>query len=125
MRGPASYARHANAQDSVTLYGVIDAGLSYTSNQKGSSAWQAGSGNVTGSHWGMRAHEDLGGGKQAIFRLENGFSVMNGTLRQGGRLFGYQAYAGLAHHTLGTVTLRRQYNSAPRATTTTSTTRFA
>ena len=58
----ASYACHAQAQNSVTLYGVIDAGLSYTDNQKGSSAWQAGSGNVTGSHWGMLGREDLGGG---------------------------------------------------------------
>ncbi|CAG9205572.1 Porin [Paraburkholderia sabiae] len=107
----ASYACHAQAQNSVTLYGVIDAGLSYTDNQKGSSAWQAGSGNVTGSHWGMLGREDLGGGTKAIFQLENGFSVMNGTLRQGGRLFGYQAYAGLANDRVGTVTLGRQYDS--------------
>ncbi|WP_322104406.1 porin [Paraburkholderia sp. J41] len=101
----------AHAQSSVTLYGVIDAGLYYTSNEKGHGAWQAGSGDVTGSHWGMLGHEDLGGGTQAIFQLENGFSVMNGSLRQGGRLFGYQAYAGLANPRYGTVALGRQYDS--------------
>lgn len=107
----AGYACGAQAQSSVTLYGVIDAGLAYTSNAKGSSLWAAGSGNVTGSHWGFLGHEDLGGGTKAIFQLENGFSVMNGTLRQGGRLFGYQAFAGLANDNLGTLTFGRQYDS--------------
>ncbi|MEA3129255.1 MAG: ral bacterial porin, family, partial [Paraburkholderia sp.] len=40
----AGYACAAQAQSSVTLYGVIDAGLSYTNNQKGHSVMQAGSG---------------------------------------------------------------------------------
>jgi GBP family porin len=107
----ASFAPMARAQSSVTLYGVIDAGLSYTNNQGGHSNVQAGSGNVTGSHWGLRGREDLGGGTAAIFQLENGFSVTNGSLRQGGRLFGYQAYAGLTNDRFGTVTLGRQYDS--------------
>ncbi|MDE1180554.1 porin [Paraburkholderia sp.] len=107
----AVYACGAHAQSSVSLYGVIDAGLSYTNNSKGSSAWAAGSGNVTGSHWGFLGREDLGGGTKAIFQLESGFSVMNGTLRQGGRMFGYQAYAGLSNNRFGTVTLGRQYDS--------------
>jgi GBP family porin len=107
----AGYACGAQAQSSVTLYGVIDAGLFYTSNEKGRAAWQAGSGDVTGSHWGFAGHEDLGGGTKAIFQLENGFSVMNGTARQGGREFGYQAYAGLSNNRFGTVTFGRQYDS--------------
>ncbi|MGF6772354.1 GBP family porin [Paraburkholderia sp. GAS199] len=101
----------AQAQSSVSLYGIIDAGLSYTNSQGGHSNVQAGSGNVTGSHWGFRGAEDLGGGTFAIFQLESGFSVMNGTLRQGGREFGYQAYTGLTNHQYGTVTLGRQYDS--------------
>jgi GBP family porin len=107
----AGYACGVQAQSSVTLYGMIDAGLSYTSNSKGQAAWQAGSGDVTGSHWGLLGHEDLGGGTKAIFQLENGFSVMNGTARQGGREFGYQAYAGLSNNRFGTVTFGRQYDS--------------
>ncbi|WNC93645.1 porin [Paraburkholderia sp. FT54] len=105
------HAPVAHAQSSVALYGVIDVGLSYADNQGGHGNVQAGSGNVTGSHWGVRGREDLGGGTAAIFQLENGFSVMNGTLRQGGRLFGYQAYAGLANDRFGSVTLGRQYDS--------------
>jgi len=107
----AGYACVAQAQSSVTLYGVIDAGLLYASNQNGHSAWQAGSGDVTGSHWGFVGREDLGGGTRAIFQLENGFSVTNGTARQGGREFGYQALAGLSNNRFGTVTFGRQYDS--------------
>jgi general bacterial porin, GBP family len=106
----AGYGCAAQAQNSVTLYGILDAGLSYANNQKGPSDVQAGSGNVTGSHWGFRGQEELGGATAAIFRLENGFSVTNGTLRQGGREFGYQAYAGLSDR-FGTVTFGRQYDS--------------
>jgi GBP family porin len=107
----AGYACSAQAQSSVTLYGIIDASLTYTNNAGGKSLTQAGSGSVTGSHWGMLGHEDLGGGTTAVFQLESGFSVMNGTLRQGGREFGYQAYAGLSNNRFGTVTLGRQYDS--------------
>lgn len=107
----AGYACGVQAQSSVSLYGVIDAGLFYTSNEKGHAAWQAGSGDVTGSHWGFVGHEDLGSGTKAIFQLENGFSVVNGTARQGGREFGYQAYAGLSNNRFGTVTFGRQYDS--------------
>jgi GBP family porin len=105
------HAPLAQAQSSVALYGIIDAGLSYSNNQGGHSNVQAGSGTVTGSHWGFRGSEDLGGGTAAIFQLESGFSVMNGTLRQGGRMFGYQAYAGLTNNRFGTITLGRQYDS--------------
>lgn len=100
-----------HAQSSVSLYGVIDAALVYTSNAAGNKQFQAGSGTVTGSHWGITGREDLGAGTAAIFTLENGFSVMNGSLRQGGRLFGYQSWVGLANRDLGTVTLGRQYDS--------------
>lgn len=107
----AGYACAAHAQSSVTLYGLIDAALVYNDNQKGGSALELGSGTVTGSHWGLLGREDLGQGTHAIFEIENGFSVTNGTLRQGGREFGYQAYAGLSNNTWGTVTLGRQYDS--------------
>ncbi len=101
----------AHAQSSVTLYGIIDAGLSYTNNQGGHANYAAGSGNVTGSHWGILGREELGGGTSAIAQLESGFSVMNGTLRQGGRQFGFQSYVGLSNNRYGAVTMGRQYDS--------------
>lgn len=106
-----AFAGHAYAQSSVTLYGIIDEGITYTNNQAGHSTWQETDGAINTSRFGLRGNEDLGGGLQAIFRLENGFSAANGNLRQGGRLFGRQAYVGLASSQFGTITLGRQYDS--------------
>ncbi|KDB09021.1 hypothetical protein LIG30_0114 [Burkholderia sp. lig30] len=110
-------ASAANAQSSVTLYGLIDAGIAYTSNVAngatghGSGRVALASGNISGSRFGLRGSEDLGGGLKAVFVLENGFSVNNGTLGQGGRMFGRQAFVGLSANDYGTVTMGRQYDS--------------
>lgn len=98
-----------HAQSSVTLYGLIDEGLNYVSNEGGHVAFAQASGNIQGSRWGITGSEDLGGGYQAVFRLENGFALNNGTLGQGGLLFGRQAYVGFAAPG-GTLTLGRQYD---------------
>ncbi|PCE28545.1 porin [Burkholderia ubonensis] len=105
------FATAAHAQSSVTLYGLIDAGITYTNNQGGHSSWQQSTGSVNGSRWGLRGAEDLGGGLKAIFTLENGFGINNGTLKQNGREFGRQAFVGLSHNVYGSVTLGRQYDS--------------
>ncbi|MFM0736615.1 porin [Paraburkholderia xenovorans] len=105
------FATAAHAQSSVTLYGLIDAGITYTNNQHGHSNWQETSGSVNGSRWGLRGSEDLGGGLKAIFTLENGFGINDGTLKQGGREFGRQAFVGLTSDQFGAVTLGRQYDS--------------
>jgi len=100
----------AMAQSNVTLYGVVDAGISYSNNVDGGSQVQARSGSMSGGRWGMKGTEDLGGGVKAIFRLENGFNIYNGTLGQGGREFGRSAYVGLQSDHFGTLTLGRQYD---------------
>src|ERR1700744_5568915 len=105
------FATAAHAQSSVTLYGLIDAGLTYTNNQGGSHNFKETSGSVNGSRWGLRGSEDLGGGLKAIFTLEDGFSIANGTFGQGGREFGRQAFVGLSSNQFGAVTLGRQYDS--------------
>ncbi|MEA3128022.1 MAG: ral bacterial porin, family [Caballeronia sp.] len=105
------FATAAHAQSSVTLYGLIDAGLTYTNNQGGSHNFKETSGSVNGSRWGLRGAEDLGGGLKAIFTLENGFSIANGSLGQGSREFGRQAFVGLSSTQYGAVTLGRQYDS--------------
>lgn len=90
------FAASAMAQSTVTLYGIIDAGISYTNNVKGGSLWQESSGKLGGNRWGVKGNEDLGGGLSAVFTLESGFYSTNGTLGQGGREFGRQAFVGLA-----------------------------
>ncbi|MBB2926345.1 porin [Paraburkholderia silvatlantica] len=113
----ASAASAANAQSSVTLYGLIDAGIAYTNNVQngapghGSARVALASGNISGSRFGLRGSEDLGGGLHAIFVLENGFNVNNGTLGQGGRMFGRQAFVGVSGDQYGTLTMGRQYDS--------------
>jgi len=108
-------ASTAHAQSSVTLYGLIDAGIMYTNNATSGAShgalWQATSATNNGSRFGVRGVEDLGGGLKAIFVLENGFNSENGKLGQDGKLFGRQAYVGLSSSQFGTVTLGRQYDS--------------
>ncbi|MBK5124996.1 porin [Burkholderia sp. R-69980] len=107
------------AQSSVTLYGTIDVGVTYLSNQITSDASgnRAGGKNIsmTGgnnypSMFGFRGVEDLGGGNQAIFDLESSFTTPNGALLQPGTLFNHQAYVGLSNGTYGTLTLGRQFD---------------
>jgi len=106
-----TFAAIAHAQNSVTLYGLIDAGLTYTNNQGGSKNFQETSGSVNGSRFGLRGSEDLGGGLKAVFVLENGFNIANGKLGQNGLEFGRQAFVGLSSDQYGAVTLGRQYDS--------------
>lgn len=97
------------AQSSVTLYGIIDNGITYATNQDGKHSWQAVSGVAAGSRWGFTGTEDLGGGMKAIFTLENGFDGFSGQAGPGGREFGRQAFVGLTSN-YGTLTLGRQYD---------------
>jgi predicted porin len=107
----SAIAASAMAQNSVTLYGVIDEGFNYTNNVMGGKVYELQSGYAQGSRWGLKGSEDLGGGLKAVFQLENGFNVNNGRLGQGGLMFGRQAYVGIASDQFGTVTLGRQYDS--------------
>lgn len=60
----------AQAQSSVTLYGIADGGINYVSGQDGSKTRLA-SGIMEGTRFGFRGNEDLGGGYRSIFLLEN------------------------------------------------------
>jgi predicted porin len=110
----AASAAPAQAQSSVTLYGLIDAGISYanhsTAGTGSSKIFKYDDGVSQGSRWGLRGAEDLGGGLKAIFTLESGFNSGNGTLGQGGAEFGRQAYVGISKSDVGSVTLGRQYS---------------
>ncbi|WP_250474758.1 porin [Caballeronia sp. GAFFF1] len=105
-----AFAASAQAQSSVTLYGMLDAGIVYANNAGGHSNWQQGSGSVSDTYFGLRGSEDLGGGLHALFKLESGFNLNNGGFNQDG-MFNRQAYVGLQSDQFGTVTLGRQYDS--------------
>ncbi|HKR45588.1 MAG TPA: porin [Paraburkholderia sp.] len=112
-------ATGAHAQSSVTLYGTVDAGLVYSTNQQtthadgstsGHANWQLGGGNLVPSRWGLTGSEDIGGGTSVNFTLENSFFSQNGALLQGGTLFNRNAWVGVANSHYGTLTLGRQYD---------------
>ena len=99
----------AHAQSRVTLYGIADVGIERINNTSaGGAQTREVSGNLSGSRWGLKGVEDLGGGMKAIFQLENGFNINDGTTAQStkglgtnatttARLFGRQAWVGLSY----------------------------
>jgi predicted porin len=65
-------------------------------------------GGLSGSRFGLRGSEDLGGGLKANFVMENGHNTETGAAGQGGLLFGRQAFVGLSGG-FGEVRFGRQY----------------
>jgi len=96
---------------SVTIYGMVDAGVESVSNVATAGGRLNRMPSTTGilpSRVGFRGKEDLGGGLNAQFTLEMGFAPDTGASGQGGRLFGRQSTIGLGGD-WGTVTLGRQW----------------
>jgi predicted porin len=109
-----AFSSVAMAQSSVTIYGVLDASTSFTTNENATGGHQLSMGNgiFEGSRLGFKGIEDLGGGTSALFDLEAGFSGANGTLSNQGQLFGSQAWVGLKNSDLGEIDAGRQYGLA-------------
>ena len=88
-----AFASTAFAAD-VTLYGKIDAGINYQNEEvDGVDTDKFGmqSGQNSGSRFGLKGTEDLGNGMTVGFQLENGFTMDDAKMDNGGRLFGRQA----------------------------------
>ncbi|WP_109476429.1 porin [Paraburkholderia sp. C35] len=107
----ASFASVAHAQSSVTLYGTLDAALTYTSNVNGNKQFALGSGAIDENRFGLRGVEDLGGGLKTVFTLEEGFNLNNGSQANSGKMFSRQAYVGLSSQA-GKGTLGRQFDAS-------------
>ncbi|KVU69470.1 porin [Burkholderia ubonensis] len=114
----------AHAQSSITLYGVLDAGIRYethgvsygpdgTPASTGRKVSMADGGGLTESYWGLKGNEDLGGGLSAQFNVESHFGPNSGSIVPAGSVNFFQiAYVGLTSSTLGQLTLGRQYDVA-------------
>jgi predicted porin len=109
-----------HAQSSVTLYGLIDEGGQFNSNNKvtvngknvGGRQWVLDSlSGTVGSRWGLRGSEDLGGGLSTFFILESGINLNTGAFGQGGTEFGRTALVGIKANKYGSVSMGRQYDS--------------
>jgi len=103
----------ASAQSSVTLYGRIDASIGNVKTTTGGVTTadpgiMIRSGGHTGSRWGLRGSEDLGGGMKANFTLEQGFNIDDGAASSA-RQFHRQAFVGLSGG-FGKLDIGRQYD---------------
>lgn len=97
---------------SVSIYGIVDVGVDYLTNvgpSKSGLFRMPNNTSSTPSRLGFRGTEDLGGGLAAVFTMEMGFGPDTGSLNQGGRVFGRQAFVGL-QGPWGTVTAGRIYS---------------
>ena len=112
------------AQSSVTLYGIVDAAVRYTSNGGSAPAAMPAYGIAAGagaiapkqlvpggmsqSRLGVNVTEDLGGGLKALVNMEHRLASDTGNVAAGD--FWRQVWVGLQSSEYGQVRLGRQYN---------------
>jgi len=117
----ATVATAAQAQSSVTLYGILDASVAKTTGAGTADTSYQGvaSGALSSSRWGVRGAEDIGGGTKANFNLESEIAldtgvggsttqVSGGANSTGVNLFNRAANVGLEQNGLGSITLGRK-----------------
>ncbi|MFG6488923.1 porin [Roseateles sp. BYS78W] len=98
------------AQSSVTLYGIVDAAVRYTSNANpGTSTKTMVPGGMSQSRLGVNVTEDMGGGLKALVNMEHRFASDTGAVASATD-FWRQAWVGLQSNDFGQVRLGRQYN---------------
>ncbi|WP_369797848.1 porin [Cupriavidus sp. UYPR2.512] len=113
----------------MTIYGVVDLPIAYINHQAASaptinpvtgavtrqpganSFSMVSAGGMSGSRWGLRGVEELGGGLKALFVLESGFAADTGQATRVGAIFSRTAYVGLQSNRLGQISLGRQNTS--------------
>ncbi|MCX7227924.1 MAG: porin [Burkholderiales bacterium] len=133
----AALPTFAQAQSSVTMFGILDASVEYSDSQanagtpagtgqvfqEGDSGFRLNSGLQSGSRFGIRGVEDIGGGLKGIFTIEHRLDVSTGETA-GGNIFlvpgaantsfnnkfwNGQAWVGLETR-FGNITMGRQYS---------------
>jgi GBP family porin len=104
----AALSGMAYAQSSVTIYGIVDAGIVAERGGIASGGNKISSGVASPSRLGFRGTEAIGDGVSAVFVLEAGLKLDTGEIDAAGTIFNRQAYVGLSSRA-GTLTLGRQY----------------
>jgi len=131
----AALPTFAQAQSSITMFGILDASVEYSDAQanssiagatqavqRGEDGFRVNSGTQSGSRFGIRGVEDIGGGLKGIFTLEHRLDISTGET-QGGNVFllpgasntsfnnkfwNGQAWVGVETR-FGNITMGRQY----------------
>jgi predicted porin len=101
---PTAHAQGSPTQSGVQLYGIIDVGIERVDNG-GADVNRVTSGISTGSRWGIRGSEDLGGGYRALFTLESRFEVDTGQTSNRGAIFFCPSAPALCPGVVGTSNL--------------------
>jgi len=121
-----AFASAAQAQSSVTVYGILDVGYIGSNSRAGTDKIQKsafGQSAQQTSRLGFKGNEDLGGGASAFFTVELGLTPMNSNLTggtaddaiqrtsqaSGSAVDNRQSFVGLKKNGLGQVALGRQY----------------
>lgn len=97
---------YATAATDVTLYGVLDAGVTVSKVHGGDTKVQMSNGNWMGNRWGIKGSEDLGSGNSVFFKLEQGYKLSNGNEAAEGKAFSREAALGVSGN-WGTVAFGR------------------
>jgi predicted porin len=107
----ASLPLFAQAQSSVTMYGIVDASVGIEDNDAPGqdSSFVVQSGTQSTSRFGFRGTEELGNGLKALFNIEADVNVDTGA--GNATLFQRRAVVGLEGG-FGTVTVGREYSPA-------------
>ncbi len=121
----ATVATAAQAQSSVTIYGVIDNGITRASNAGSSALSNTGltNGGLSTPRFGFKGSEDLGGGLKAGFLLEGELLTDTGSQLKPGatpdnKLFSRSSFVSLAKDGIGSMQLgfmnHTDYNMAAK-----------
>jgi predicted porin len=97
------------ANANVTVYGKIDLFTEYNTGGGKGDRLSLESGGLNGTRLGVKGGADISEGVRGVFQLESGIFLNKGTLAQGGRILGRQAYAGIEGK-FGRLTAGRQYS---------------
>lgn len=107
----AAFASAGTLAADVTIYGVVNTGLSFihadSSVSESTDTFELDSGNYLGNRFGLKGEETISPDLKAGFILENGFSADTGTLSDSGRMFGREASLYLTNETFGTLRFGR------------------
>ena len=107
----SAFAASANAQSTLTTYGIVDMGFVAESGGPLGSLDKITSGAQSGTRLGFKGSEDLGNNMKALFVLETGLIADQGGFGYtpgSDRAFARQSFVGVQSD-FGTLTLGRQY----------------
>lgn len=108
----APAAAAVTSSPAVRIYGIVDGGVEHINNIGAGKSGVTRMPSITASlpsRVGIAGTKDIGDGYKGIATVEIGYNTDDGTLGQGGRIFGRQLFAGV-ETPFGTVTYGRQWS---------------